>query len=185
MCIQQSEWHPGMRLPAVPELAQRFQVHRLTVLKALAGLKRTGWVQTVTGRGSFVSDHLPEAPALLDPENFPFQGSSLRVREDELGPWLGETLGRAPKRKQADPSRWNITTPEPPAIEPGNPAAQLPPAVMAAITDILSRAADDIPTGGYPAARGAKTAKRNGHKPEAAQPAPVPGALPEPPPAAV
>ena len=40
--IQKAEWQPGMRLPAVPELAERFQVHRLTVLKALAGLKRTG-----------------------------------------------------------------------------------------------------------------------------------------------
>lgn len=99
MLIQKNEWHPGMRLPAVPELAQRFQVHRLTVLKALAGLKRTGWVQTVTGRGSFVADHLPEAPALRDPETFPFQGSSLKAREDELGPWLGETLGRAQERK--------------------------------------------------------------------------------------
>jgi DNA-binding transcriptional MocR family regulator len=99
MLIQKNEWHPGMRLPAVPELAQRFQVHRLTVLKALAGLKRTGWVQTVTGRGSFVADHLPEAPALRDPESFPFQGSALKVREDELGPWLGETLGRAQDRK--------------------------------------------------------------------------------------
>ena len=98
MCIQQSEWHPGTRLPAVPELAQRFQVHRLTVLKALAGLKRTGWVQTVTGRGSFVSDHLPEAPALRDLETFPFQGSALKVQADELGPWLGETLGRAQNR---------------------------------------------------------------------------------------
>jgi len=98
LCIQQSEWHPGMRLPAVPELAERFQVHRLTVLKALAGLKRTGWVQTVTGRGSFVSDHLPEAPALRDLESFPFQGSALQVQADELGPWLGETLGRAQNR---------------------------------------------------------------------------------------
>jgi len=98
MLIQKSEWHPGMRLPAVPELASRFQVHRLTVLKALAGLKRTGWVQTVTGRGSFVADHLPEAPALRDPENFPFEGSALRVREHELGSWLGETLGLAQNR---------------------------------------------------------------------------------------
>jgi len=96
--IQNSEWNPGMRMPAVPDLASRFQVHRLTVLKALAGLKRTGWVQTVAGRGSFVADHLPEAPALLDPDTFPFQGSSLRVREDELGPWLGETLERAQNR---------------------------------------------------------------------------------------
>jgi DNA-binding transcriptional MocR family regulator len=98
MLIQKSEWHPGMRLPAVPELALRFSVHRLTVLKALAGLKRTGWVQTVTGRGSFVADHLPEAPALRDPETFPFEGSPLTVREDELGSWLGETLGRAQNR---------------------------------------------------------------------------------------
>ena len=99
MLIQKSEWHPGTRLPAVPELALRFQVHRLTVLKALAGLKRTGWVQTVTGRGSFVADHLPEAPALRDAEAFPFQGSALTVREDELGTWLGETLGRAQNRE--------------------------------------------------------------------------------------
>lgn len=96
--IQANEWNPGMRLPAVPDLALRFKVHRLTVLKALAGLKRTGWVQTVTGRGSFVSDYLPEAPALLDPDIFPFQGSSLRVREDELGPWLGDTLEAAQNR---------------------------------------------------------------------------------------
>ncbi len=93
--IQQGEWKPGVRMPAVPELARRFQVHRLTVLKALAGLKRTGWVQTVPGLGSFVSDYLPEAPALREDADFPFEGSALRVREDELGPWLGETLERA------------------------------------------------------------------------------------------
>lgn len=93
--IQQGEWLPGMRIPAVPELAGRFKVHRLTVLKAIAGLKRTGWVQTVTGRGSFVSDYLPEAPALRDIEDFPYEGSALRVDEGELGPWLGETLERA------------------------------------------------------------------------------------------
>lgn len=96
--IQQGEWSPGLRMPAVPELARRFEVHRLTVLKALSGLKRTGWVQTVPGRGSFVADRLPEAPLnRLGREELalPFQGSSLVAREHELGPWLGETLGRA------------------------------------------------------------------------------------------
>ncbi|HJU84081.1 MAG TPA: PLP-dependent aminotransferase family protein [Holophagaceae bacterium] len=102
--IQQGEWRPGMRLPAVPQLAAQFRVHRLTVLKAISGLKRTGWVQTVQGRGSFVAERLPEVPALgpLAPPpstDYPFQGSSLRVREDELGPWLGETLGRAQDRQ--------------------------------------------------------------------------------------
>lgn len=96
--IQQGEWGPGVRLPAVPEMASRFSVHRLTVLKALAGLKRTGWVQTVPGRGSFVADRLPEAPLQRigrEEHVLPFQGSSLVAREHELGPWLGETLGRA------------------------------------------------------------------------------------------
>lgn len=97
--IQSGEWQPGMRLPAVPELAERFGVHRLTVLKALAGLKRTGWVQTVAGLGTFLPERLPEAPALLESAPFPFEGSALRVREDELGPWLGETLERAQNRQ--------------------------------------------------------------------------------------
>jgi DNA-binding transcriptional MocR family regulator len=96
--IQQNEWQPGMRIPSVPDLASRFQVHRLTVLKALAGLKRTGWILTVRGRGSFVSSSLPEAPALRGPEPFPFEGSSRSIGEDELGPWLGETLERAQNR---------------------------------------------------------------------------------------
>ncbi len=98
--IQGGEWQPGMRMPAVPELASRFSVHRLTVLKAISGLKRTGWVQTVHGRGSFVSERLPEAPSSLrEPETFPFEGSSVRVHENELGPWLGETLERAQNRQ--------------------------------------------------------------------------------------
>ncbi len=96
--IQQGEWRPGMRLPAVPELAERFEVHRLTVLKALAGLKRTGWVQTVQGRGSFVAARLPEAPALRSESAFPFEGSPMLASERELGPWLGETLERAQDR---------------------------------------------------------------------------------------
>lgn len=98
--IQEGEWRPGVRLPAVPELAQRFAVHRLTVLKALLGLKRTGWVQTVPGRGSFVAPRLPEAAAhRVAEEPFPFEGSGVPVRDGELGPWLGETLERAQDRQ--------------------------------------------------------------------------------------
>ncbi|MBK7804439.1 MAG: PLP-dependent aminotransferase family protein [Chloracidobacterium sp.] len=79
--IQKGEWRPGSQLPAVPDLAERFQVHRLTVLKALSGLKRTGWVQTVHGRGSFVPERLPEAHGARLPEtDYPFEGSSLGWR---------------------------------------------------------------------------------------------------------
>ncbi|MDP2874954.1 MAG: GntR family transcriptional regulator, partial [Holophaga sp.] len=70
--IQLGEWQPGLRIPPVQELAERFNVHRLTVLKALAGLRSTGWIQTVTGRGTFVADRLPQAPVLGNPGGFPF-----------------------------------------------------------------------------------------------------------------
>ena len=97
--IQQGEWRPGARLPAVPDLAARFHVHRLTILKALSGLKRTGWVQTVHGRGSFVTERLPEALGARVPEHdYPFEGSSLVAGEGQLGPWLGETLIKAQNR---------------------------------------------------------------------------------------
>jgi hypothetical protein len=46
--------------------------------------------------------------------------------------------------------------------------------VAAAIADILSRpeAGDDLPTGGYPAAKAPVKAKRNGHKAAEADPTP-------------
>ena len=74
---------------------------------------------------------------------------------------VGETLGRAPKRKAIDLPEYRYNA-DVPALSPVN----------AAIADIGSRAGDDLPTGGYPAARAPKTAKRNGHNPEAAQPNP-------------
>ncbi len=79
---------------------------------------------------------------------------------------VSETLGRAPKRSKQAAAAWNVTKPEPPALEPGSAAAQLPPAVLAAIGDILSRGPDDLPTGEYPAARPAARARRNGNKAE-------------------
>lgn len=97
--IQQGTWSPGMRLPSTPELAERYGVHRLTVLKALAGLKRSGWVHTVKGLGTFVPERLPQVAALHEETPFPFEGSALRAEENALGPWLGETLERAQNRE--------------------------------------------------------------------------------------
>ncbi|MCE1228332.1 MAG: GntR family transcriptional regulator, partial [Firmicutes bacterium] len=94
--IQGGAWKPGMRLPAVQDLASQFQVHRLTALKAIGGLKRTGWVQTVNGRGTFVAERLPQPP--VEVEGFPLEGSASRIHDGELGPWLGETLERAQDR---------------------------------------------------------------------------------------
>lgn len=124
--IQRGEWKPGGRIPPVAELAARFQIHRLTVLKALAGLKRTGWIQTIPGRGSFVADRLPAVPGLRESDSGPFEGSPLPVREDELGTWLGETLEKAQNR-----TLLSFSAGFPPAdLLPGEPLRRLHAQVM-------------------------------------------------------
>jgi phosphonate metabolism transcriptional regulator PhnF len=49
------QYTPGDRLPSEQELAAEFDVNRLTVRQALAELTLRGLVQTVQGKGSFVS----------------------------------------------------------------------------------------------------------------------------------
>jgi GntR family transcriptional regulator len=48
-------YEPGDRLPSVSELAERYEVNRLTVHEALDVLVRRGLVTTVKGKGSFVA----------------------------------------------------------------------------------------------------------------------------------
>jgi len=49
---------PGGRLPSAPEIAARFGVNRLTVLRALSHLENEGMVSVEHGRGTFVSRDL-------------------------------------------------------------------------------------------------------------------------------
>jgi GntR family transcriptional regulator/MocR family aminotransferase len=53
--IQRGRLRPGDRLPGSRRLAQSLQVHRNTVLAALAELMAEGWVETAPGRGTFVT----------------------------------------------------------------------------------------------------------------------------------
>ncbi|UNK47827.1 phosphonate metabolism transcriptional regulator PhnF [Arthrobacter sulfonylureivorans] len=46
---------PGDRLPVEAELAQRYDVNRLTVRQAIAEMVRRGLVETVQGKGTFVA----------------------------------------------------------------------------------------------------------------------------------
>lgn len=46
---------PGDRLPSEAELAQEFEVNRLTVRRALNELHQRGLIETVHGKGSFVA----------------------------------------------------------------------------------------------------------------------------------
>ena len=100
--IQQGEWPLGIRIPAVHLLAERFQVHRLTVVKALAGLKRTGWVRMVQGFGRS-SDGFGSGPGT--PENRHCPRLRLRPRTPFLYQW---------PRHQLSPIE--LFTPEPSVI---------------------------------------------------------------------
>lgn len=54
----------GNRVPSEKELAEKFQVSRITSKKALEILSQAGVIQRIRGKGSFVSDVLPDAAQL-------------------------------------------------------------------------------------------------------------------------
>lgn len=53
--IETGRYAEGERLPAEPELCERFGVSRITVRRAVADLERLGFVRRQQGRGTFVS----------------------------------------------------------------------------------------------------------------------------------
>jgi GntR family transcriptional regulator/MocR family aminotransferase len=63
--IRRGRLRPGDRLPGSRRLAEDLQVHRNTVLAALAELTSEGWIETAHGRGTFV------AQAIVDPVTRP------------------------------------------------------------------------------------------------------------------
>jgi GntR family transcriptional regulator/MocR family aminotransferase len=64
--IQRGRLRPGDRLPGSRPLAERLQVHRNTVLAALAELTAEGWIESAPGRGTFVTH------AIVNPTGRPF-----------------------------------------------------------------------------------------------------------------
>jgi len=64
--IQRGRLRPTDRLPGSRRLAQILEVHRNTVLAALAELTAEGWIETVPARGTFV------AHAIVEPSGSPF-----------------------------------------------------------------------------------------------------------------
>jgi len=57
--IQRGRLRPGDRLPGSRRLAVTLDVHRNTVLAALAELIAEGWIETSPGRGTFVTRAIP------------------------------------------------------------------------------------------------------------------------------
>ena len=57
--IQDGTYPPGSRVPSTLELATELGVASSTSQKALAHLRREGWLRGETGIGTFVADHPP------------------------------------------------------------------------------------------------------------------------------
>jgi GntR family transcriptional regulator / MocR family aminotransferase len=56
----------GQQLPATRELAATLKLNRVTVSKAYEELQMQGWLDSFTGRGTFVTTHIPDhAPKTL------------------------------------------------------------------------------------------------------------------------
>lgn len=63
--IETGKWPEGMRLPSEQELAERFDVTRLTVRKAIEPLKRDGRLAGRRGQGTFVMAGSSRVSSLL------------------------------------------------------------------------------------------------------------------------
>jgi GntR family transcriptional regulator len=61
--IEDGTYPPGSLLPSQNDLAREFQVSRPTVIEALRALRQEGWIETQTGRGSFVRGRVPLSSA--------------------------------------------------------------------------------------------------------------------------
>src|SRR5215471_12938710 len=64
--IRRGRLRPGDQLPGSRSLAESFQVHRNTVLAAVAELTAEGWIETAPGRGTFVTR------TIVNPRGRPF-----------------------------------------------------------------------------------------------------------------
>lgn len=62
--IQQGLWKPGDKIPSENELAEQFNVSRITVKNALNGFVNQGLIYRIQGKGSFIADNaaLPLMP---------------------------------------------------------------------------------------------------------------------------
>ncbi|MER6949981.1 GntR family transcriptional regulator [Nonomuraea sp. NPDC000554] len=57
--IEEGTYPPGTLLPSQHQLVAEFDVSRPTVIEALRLLRQEGWIETQTGRGSFVRGKVP------------------------------------------------------------------------------------------------------------------------------
>lgn len=66
--IQSGQLKPGDQMPTMRQLAVVLKIDLNTVRRAYDELERRGAVVLARGRGSFVAENTPDAPALASPE---------------------------------------------------------------------------------------------------------------------
>lgn len=86
--IRRGRLRPGQRLPGSRTLAASLEVHRNTVVAALAELEAQGWVETRPARGTFVSEALPETA--------PWPGAATRAGSVARSSQVGQGQGHRP-----------------------------------------------------------------------------------------
>ncbi|MCB1510539.1 MAG: phosphonate metabolism transcriptional regulator PhnF [Hyphomicrobiaceae bacterium] len=84
---------PGTRLPTEAELAQRYEVNRHTLRRALAELSRKGMIEAFPRRGTFVSK--PRIPYPIGRQTR-FSENMLKVGREPGGRPIAITMGVAP-----------------------------------------------------------------------------------------
>ncbi|MBK8050911.1 MAG: GntR family transcriptional regulator [Anaerolineales bacterium] len=91
--IEAGRLRPGDRVPSEKELADRYQVSRITSKKALEKLAQAGIIARARGKGSFVN-HAPAAPvAVATPDGTPAQPNTLHQVVGFLLPDFSGTFG--------------------------------------------------------------------------------------------
>ena len=97
--IGAGRYRPGARLPSLDDLAAHHRLNRITVIKALAELRREGLVRSVPAQGTYVSETPPAARArqtgiltvglishVLHPAGVgPYHAQVINGIQDELG----------------------------------------------------------------------------------------------------
>jgi DNA-binding FadR family transcriptional regulator len=99
--IANGEYPPGALLPSERVLCEMFQISRVSIREALAGLAATGVVEIQQGKGAFVR------PSVADEYAGPF-GLYIERHRDELADLLqirGALDGLAASRAADDPSK--------------------------------------------------------------------------------
>lgn len=96
--IREGEYLPGMRLPTVTELVNRYRVSRTTVARALEELERAGLVEARWGAGVFVTPEAIPAIEVLIAGGRPRPGRARAVFLDHLLEAVREGFGEPARR---------------------------------------------------------------------------------------